>query len=446
MLHQPPDRLLLEIEKIWEIRNVLRDMSDEEAAKLAEALSDEEADSWSFLARDTQLPPRDWLDTWVINAGRGFGKTRVGSEVCHMAVEAGLRRLHIIAPTAADYRDVNIEGPSGLLATAPAGVKLEWEPSKRKVSWPNGAFALFFSGDEPEALRGPQCEFCWIDELARMRYQQLVYDMAVFGLRLGDRPRMLVTTTPRPTQFFKKLIATKGVLVSGGSTYDNSENLAASFLEKVKEQYEGTTLGQQELHGLMAEVQSDLFQMSWIGRKPIEYTNFKEIAVGVDPSGGGDEIGIVAAGVYHDKRSAVIADRTCKGTPEHWGRQAVKTLDDFGADCIVAESNFGGDMVMSVIQNAAADMFAKQERDSPMVKVKLVTASKGKVIRAEPISLLYEQGRVDHAKNLQKLEAEMSSFTRDWDRKVDGSPNRLDALVWALTKTSTSVKKTLAVA
>jgi len=446
MLHQPPDRLLTEIDKIWEIREALRDMSDEEAARLAEMLSDEASEDWCYLARDAQLPPRQWNDTWVINAGRGFGKTRVGSEVCHMAVEAGLRRLHIIAPTAADYRDVNIEGPSGLLATAPAGVKLEWEPSKRRVTWPNGAFALFFSGDEPEALRGPQCEFCWIDELARMRYQQMVYDMAVFGLRLGDRPRMLITTTPRPTQFFKKLIATPGVLVSGGSTYDNAENLAASFLQKVKDLYEGTTLGQQELHGLMAEIESDLFKMSWIGRNPIRYSDFKEIAVGVDPSGGGDEIGIVAAGCYRDGRSAVIADRTCKGTPEHWGREAVKLHDDFGADSIVAEGNYGGDMVLSVIRGAALNMYEKKERDSPMVKVKMVTASRGKVIRAEPVSLLYEQGKVDHAKNLQKLEAEMSSFTRDWDRAVDGSPNRLDAMVWALTKTSTTAKKILAVA
>lgn len=446
MLHQTPDRLLTEINKIFEIRELLREMSDEDAARLAEALSDESADHWCYLARDSQLPPRNWDDTWVINAGRGYGKTRVGSEVCHMAVEAGIKRLHIVAPTAADYRDVNVEGPSGLIATSPPGVKLDWEPSKRRITWPNGAHAIFFSGDEPESLRGPQCEFCWIDELARMRYQQMVYDMAVFGNRLGDRPRMLITTTPRPTQFFKKLILTKGVLVTGGSTYENEENLAASFLQKVKDTYEGTTLGQQELHGLMAEVESDLFKMEWIGRKPIDYSKFKEIVVGVDPSGGGDEIGIVAAGAYHDGRSAVIADRTCKGTPEHWGREAVRTHDDFGSDCIVAETNYGGDMVLSVIQNAALNMFEKKERVTPMIKVKMVTASRGKVIRAEPISLLYEQGKVDHAKNLQKLEAEMSSFTRDWDRKVDGSPNRLDALVWALTKTSTTVRKTLAVA
>ena len=446
MLHQPPDRLLAEFHKIHEIRSLLREMTDEEAAQLAEMLTDEVVEEWCYAARDSQLPPLEWLDTWVINAGRGFGKTRVGSEQCHMAVESGIKRLHIIAPTAADYRDVNVEGPSGLLATTPAGMKLEWEPSKRRITWPNGAHAIFFSGDEPESLRGPQCEFCWIDELARMRYQQMVYDMAVFGNRLGDRPRMLITTTPRPTQFFKKLLAMKGVLVTGGSTYENQDNLAASFLQKIKELYEGTALGQQELHGLLAELESDLFKMEWIGRKAIAYQDLKEVAVGVDPSGGGDEIGIVAAGAYRDGRSAVIADRTCKGTPEHWGREAVKTHDDFGADCIVAESNYGGDMVMSVIQAAALNMYEKQERGSPTVKVKMVTASKGKVLRAEPISLLYEQGRVDHAKNLQKLEAEMSSFTRDWDRGVDGSPNRLDAMVWALTKTSLTAKKSIAVA
>lgn len=446
MLHQPVDRFYEEAVKLHEIRGLIRSLNDEELVALAESYGDEAMADWRFVARASQLPPIDWLDTWLITAGRGFGKTRAGSECCHLAVEAGIMRMHIIAPTAADYRDVNIEGPSGLLATAPAGVKLEWEPSKRRITWPNGAHAILFSGDEPESLRGPQCEFCWIDELARMRYQQMVYDMAVFGLRLGDRPRMLVTTTPRPTQFFKKLVAMKGVVLTGGSTYENQDNLAASFLEKVKDMYEGTSLGQQELHGLMAEVEGDLFKMDWIGRAAFSLGEFKRLAVGVDPSGGGDEIGIVVAGQREDKKAGVVADRTCKGTPEQWGRQVVKAYDDYGADVIVVERNYGGDMAESVVKTAAAELHRRGERESSSIKIKMVTASKGKVIRAEPVSLLYEQGRVDHAKNMQKLEAEMSSFTKDWDRAKDGSPNRLDALVWALTETSVTATKTLAIA
>lgn len=446
MLHRPPDRFHDEAVKLREIRDIIRDLSDEEMLTMAEALGDAAEHDWRFLARDSQLPPLDWIDTWLITAGRGFGKTRVGSECCHLAVEAGIMRMHIIAPTAADYRDVNIEGPSGLLATAPHGVKLEWEPSKRRITWPNGAHAILFSGDEPESLRGPQCEFCWIDELARMRYQQMVYDMAVFGLRLGDRPRMLITTTPRPTQFMKKLYASKGVKVTGGSTYENEDNLAASFLEKVRDAYEGTTLGQQELHGLMSEAEGDLFKMDWIGREKFAVGDFVKLAVGVDPSGGGDEIGIVVAGERQNAKAGVLADRTCKGTPEKWGAEVVKAYDDFAADVVVVERNYGGDMAESVIRNAAAEVHRRGERDSAGIKIEMVTASRGKVIRAEPVSLLYEQGRVDHYPNMQKLEAEMSSFTKDWDREKDGSPNRLDALVWALTKTSTRAKKTLAIA
>lgn len=446
MLHQPLDRFHDEAVKLHEIRELIKTLNDDELAALAESYGDESLSDWRFMARASQLPPVDWLDTWLITAGRGFGKTRVGSECCHLAVEAGIMRMHIIAPTAADYRDVNIEGPSGLLATAPAGVKLEWEPSKRRITWPNGAHAILFSGDEPESLRGPQCEFCWIDELARMRYQQMVYDMAVFGLRLGDRPRMLVTTTPRPTQFFKKLVATKGVILTGGSTYENQDNLAASFLEKVRDAYEGTSLGQQELHGLMAEVEGDLFKMDWIGRSAITLGDFTRIAVGVDPSGGGDEIGIVVAGARRDKRAGVVADRTCKGSPEAWGRATVQAYDDYGADVVVVERNYGGDMAESVVKTAAAELYRQGKRESAAIKIKMVTASRGKVIRAEPVSLLYEQGRVDHAKNLQKLEAEMSSFTKDWDRTKDGSPNRLDAMVWALTETSVTTTKTLAIA
>lgn len=440
------DRYHDEVRKLWRLRDEIRGMTPAELVKLAVSLGDNHAKDWIFTARDNQLPPLDFFDTWVINAGRGFGKTRAGAEAVHLAVEAGYRRLHLVGPTAADVRDVIVEGESGILATAKPGVEIEWVPSKRRLEWPNGAIAITFSGEEPESLRGPQCEFCWIDEIARMRYQEMVYDMATFGLRLGDQPRMLITTTPRPTQFYKKLLKRSSVVRTGGSIYENEEHLAQSFLDKVRETYEGTSLGQQELHGLLMELESDLFRMEWIRRDLPPMLEMSEVAVGVDPSGGADEIGIVVAGRHQSGNSVVLADRTVKGSPESWGRAAVKAYDDFSADNLVVEVNYGGDMATSVIQQAALNMYSKSERDSPSIRIKQVTASRGKVLRAEPVSLLYEQGKVIHAANLQKLEAEMSSFTKDWDRKVDGSPNRLDAMVWALTKTSVRSGKIMSVA
>jgi phage terminase large subunit-like protein len=227
-------------------------------AKFADALGS----AWRSVARAEQLPPEgDWL-IWLLMAGRGFGKTRTGSETTHEAVAAGARYLHLIAPTAADCRDVLVEGPAGLIATAASHSRPIYQPSLRKVVWPNGAQALLFSADEPDRLRGPQCEFLWIDELAAMRQAQEILDMAMFGLRLGKHPHCVITTTPRPLKCIKALLARAGadVAITRGSTYDNRANLAANFFQQVISKHEGTRLGRQEIY---AEVLTDTPGALW---------------------------------------------------------------------------------------------------------------------------------------------------------------------------------------
>src|SRR5215469_1586652 len=300
-----------------------------------------------------------------------------------------------------------------------------------------GAGCVFFAGEEPESLRGPQCELAVIDEIGRMRYQQSVFDNMMLGLRLGDRPRVLIATTPRTTPFMKKLIAMAGVSITTGSTYDNVAHLSAEFLKKVRELYEGTRLGRQELQGAMIlDPQNALFKDEWLIHNDVPEDIIEQVTVGVDPSGGGDEVGIVASALLNDGRFAVLADRTTTGSPAQWGEAVVRCHDDFDADDVVVEINFGGDMATEVVKQAAERVHQRGERGSNLIRVKEVSASRGKAMRAEPISLLYEKQRVLHRRGLDQLEGEMMAFSREWERSVDGSPNRLDAMVWGLTRLS----------
>lgn len=443
------DRFTSYLAKIWALRDTLKRMTPEQRAAYAAALSPQEREGWVFRARDAQLPPRELLTYWLCMAGRGFGKTHALSGAVHLAVQAGISRIGIIAPTAADVRDVIVEGVSGIRAQAPPGMLPHWEPSKRRLTWPNGAIATTFSGEEPESLRGPQFELVLVDEIGRMQAQQQIFDMMNFGLRLGDFPRAFFFTTPRKTPLIKKLVADEGknTTITRGRTDENRDNLAATFIQQVYEVYAGTRLGLQELNGELLEDDDNLvFKSEWLLRDNVEHSMLQEIAVGVDPSGGGDEIGIVAAGRIDDHAHAVLADRTVKGSPAIWGREAVKLYDELEADSICVEVNYGGDMCEAVIKQAAKDMYNKGERTTEFVKVIKVTSSRGKVLRAEPVALLYEQGKVKHAAALDKLEAEMLKFTKDWKRDRDGSPNRLDAMVFALTKTSVRERKRVHVA
>lgn len=431
------DRFLTEIRGMHDLRREVAAMSEDEAAELMNDLGDNASQDWLFRARDAQLPPEDLDWGWLFMGGRGAGKTHATSGAVHTAVRSGLRRIHLISPTTADYHDVNLEGRSGILNTCGRDPRPRWVGYKRRLEWKNGAVCVFFSGEEPESLRGPQCELCIIDEIARMRYQQQVFDNAMMGLRLGDKPRLLLATTPRPTPFMKRLVGMENIRITTGSTYDNAEHLSPSFLAKVRELYEGTRLGRQELMGAMIlDPVNALFKDDWLVHDDVPEDIIEMATVGVDPSGGGDEIGIVASALLNDGRYAVLADRTISGSPAQWGEAAVKCHDDFDADDVVVEVNFGGDMATEVVRQAADRIAQRGDRPDNMIRIREVSASRGKVMRAEPISLLYEKQRVLHRRGLDQLEGEMMAFSREWDRDVDGSPNRLDAAVWGLTRLS----------
>ena len=432
------DRFLSEIHLMHQARERIRALRDEERERFTREYvfgrRDPETD-WIFNARDSQLPPRDLDWCWLFLGGRGTGKSHAMSCAVHTAVRSGLRRIHVVGPTTADVHDVNLTGPSGILSTCNPDERPRWLPSKRRLEWNNGAIAVMFSGEEPDSLRGPQCELVVIDEIARCRYQQEIFDMAMMGLRLGDKPRMLIATTPRPTPFMKKLLTMSKVSITTGSTYENAAHLSPSFIKKIREMYEGTRLGRQELQGTMIlDPVNALFKDEWVQHDSVPQDAIEQTSVGVDPSGGGDEIGIVVGALLNDGRFAVLADRTLAASPAQWGDAVVRAHDEFDCDDVVVERNFGGDMASDVIKQAADRAVQRGDRPDNMIRIKEVTASRGKVMRAEPISLLYEKGRVMHTHGLDQLEGEMMSFSREWDRSVDGSPNRLDAMVWVLTR------------
>lgn len=415
------------------------------------SLTDDECESlihdWRFLARPNQIAPDGEWQNWLVLAGRGFGKTRCGAEWAREQVKAGASRLGLIAPTASDARDVMVEGESGILAVCWAGDKTvsgdllgrpSYEPSKRRLTWANGAIATLFSAEEPERLRGPQHDVLWCDELAAWKYLRETWDMAMFGLRLGDRPRTCITTTPKPLPLIKEIAKDARTVITKGSTFDNAGNLAPTFLKAIRDKYEGTRLGRQELN---AEILDDLPGALWtrdqIDKNRVrDFPDLQRVVVAVDPSGtkgqsdDGDEIGIVVAGKGIDGRAYVLADRTCKLSPDGWGRRAVdayhgrwsQTPDKVKADRIVAERNFGGAMVEHVIKTI-----------EPTVPYKEVTASRGKVARAEPVAALYEQGRVSHVGSMPELEDQMCLIAPE-GYVGEGSPDRADALVWALTE------------
>jgi phage terminase large subunit-like protein len=390
---------------------------------------------WVWHGRPEQQAPDIPWRYWLILAGRGFGKTRAGAEWVRQQVEQGRKRIALVAPTTADARDVMVEGESGLIAIAPRGEVPVFQPSRRRLVWPNGAKAFLYSAQEPERLRGPQHEAAWADEVCAWPNLQSTWDQLLLGLRLGDDPRLVATTTPKPLPLLKALIADRDCVVRKGSTYDNAANLSPAFIQRIVRRYEGARLGRQELH---AEILDDAPGALWtyetlIKARIAKAPDLVRVVVAVDPSGStgadeGDAQGIVVAGLGVDGAAYVLADRTCRLSPEGWGRRAVEAFDDFGADRIVAEKNFGGDMVRAIIQTV--------RKSAP---VTLVSASRGKMIRAEPVSALYEQGRVRHlipdpADNpLAELEHEMSRATTS-GYLGDSSPNRLDALVWALTE------------
>jgi phage terminase large subunit-like protein len=367
--------------------------------------------------------------TWLILGGRGAGKTRAGAEwVRGIAAADKTARIALIGETEHEVREVMVEGVSGLLAVHRADERPQWIPTRGRVEWKGGAVAQVFSSENYERLRGPQFSAAWLDELAKWRHAEATFDMLQFGLRLGERPRQVVTTTPRPIELLKKLIADPATAVTHAATMANALNLSPAFLEQVLTRYGGTRLGRQEIDGEIVEERNDAL---W-SRAGLESCRvavappLARVVVAVDPPAsardGADACGIVAAGRADNGMIYVIADETGGGlTPQGWATKAIALWRRLRADALVAEINMGGDMVRAVMKEA-----------DPSVPVITVRATRGKYLRAEPVSQLYEQGRVKHAGVFLALEDEMCDFGLD-GLSSGRSPDRLDALVWAVT-------------
>jgi phage terminase large subunit-like protein len=388
---------------------------------------------WTFWARPEQLLPAPdangackWA-TWLIMAGRGWGKTQTGAQSIRRLVEDyGYHRIALIGDTAAEVRDVMIEGPSGLLNSCPPWFKPTYTPSKRQVKWPNGAVALAFSAEEYESLRGPQFDCAWLDELAKWRYADDAFDQLQFGLRLGRRPVQIITTTPRPVPIIKRLLGMETTFVTAGRTHDNLVNLAAGFRETIIGRYEGTRLGRQELDAELLDDNPDaLWSHKGIDKyrvKTLEGIHLERTVVAVDPPATtSGRAGIVAAGRV-GSHGYLLRDASVEGrSPAEWGARAIATYYEFEADAIVVEINNGGDMVANVIRNIDAS-----------VPIREVRAYKGKWLRAEPVANLYEQGKVHHVGVWAELEDQMVQLTPE-NLARGLSPDNLDAMVWAFT-------------
>jgi len=396
---------------------------------------------FEFWAMEHQLPPEgDWR-AWVIMGGRGAGKTRTGAEWVRAQVEGSrpldegrCRRLALVGETIDQVREVMIFGESGIMACSPDDRRAEWQASRKRLIWPNGATAQAFSAHEPEGLRGPQFDGAWVDELAKWKKARDTWDMLQFALRLGDHPQVCVTTTPRNVGVLKELVQLDTTVVTSAATEANSAFLAESFLEEVLARYAGTRLGRQELDGvLLDEAEGALWNSKMLEACRVEKApEMDRVVVALDPPVTGkstsDKCGIVVVGActkgpVQDWRAYVLADASIgAASPNRWANAAIRAMEAHGAERLVAEVNQGGDLVSSVIRQV-----------DPLVPIKAVHASRGKAARAEPAAALYEQGRIHHLKGLGALEDQMCAMTaQGFEGK--GSPDRVDALVWALTE------------
>lgn len=421
---------------------LLHALSSADLRNFMKELREDERDAllfhWRLWARPEQLsPPGDW-QCWLICAGRGFGKTRAGAEWVREVVRAAPdARIALVAASIYEARAIMVEGESGVLACTPDPWKPLFEPSLRRLTWPSGAQAFLYSAAEPESLRGPQHSHAWCDEIAKWdnsaERAMRAWDNLLMGLRLGEQPRMLATTTPRAVPLVRRLYdeeASGIVSITRGSTYENAANLPENFVRRMRDQYGGTALGRQELDGqLLADVEGALWNRSMLEqcRESFSAESLERIVIGVDPpaSSNGDECGIVVVGVTEAGIAKVVADASlARPSPERWARAVASTAQAWKADRVVAEANQGGSMVESVLRAADCQM-----------PIRLVHASRGKVARAEPVAALYEAGRVRHVGNFAKLEDQLCGLLVGGTYEGPGrSPDRADALVWAMTE------------
>lgn len=385
---------------------------------------------WSFWRRPDQAEPDgDWR-CWLLLAGRGFGKTRTGAEWVRARAEAdGRLRIALVAATMADARSIMVEGESGLLAIAPEATRPTFEPSLHRLVWPNGAMAKLYSAAEPEGLRGPEHHIAWADECAKWDNGAMVWDNLAMSLRLGSRPQVVATTTPRPVPLIRRLMAEPGVTMTRGRMADNALNLAPPFVDAMHAVYAGTRLGRQELDGaLIDDVEGALWTRAMIEAAATDRTpDLVRVVIGVDPPAGsrGDACGIIAVALGADGLAYVLDDASIGGaSPEGWARKVSEIAKEWNADRVIAEANNGGDMVESVLRGAAHAM-----------PVRLVHAARGKSARAEPVAALYERGKVRHAGRFTHLEDELCGLCSGGAYQGPGrSPDRADALVWAVTE------------
>jgi len=427
------------------LRKLPKNQVDEVFKQLGPKKVEELKHTWSFWARDEQLEPEGDWNTWFVNAGRGFGKTRAGVEWVREQVKRGAKRIAAVAATNSDIERVMVKGESGFLNVCWKGDKTykggkmgypEWSPTKRTLSWESGAQVQFFSAEEPERLRGPQFELAWCDELAAWNKDQDTWAMLQFCMRLGKHPRIMVTTTPKPTKLVREILKNPTTHTTTGSTFDNAANLAGTYLKAVKEQYEGTRLGRQELYAeVLEEAEGALWTTDMLDKASIKHEDLphlNRIVVSIDPAvtanAESDMTGIVVAGIDVNGVAYVLGDYTERLSPQGWASKAISLYHQYSADRIVAERNQGGDLVRRTI-----------EVEDETVPIKLVHASRGKYARAEPVSALYERGMVKHVSNppdgasLNELETQL----RTWEPLGSiGSPDRLDACVWAITELS----------
>lgn len=394
---------------------------------------------WQLSARREQLPPIGQWFTWLILGGRGAGKTRAGAEWVHDASSSGYLmdkvsgrklvygRIALVAETLSDAREVMVDGQSGILNIAKRNRPV-YESSRRRLIWPNGAIAQIFSSEDPESLRGPQFDLAWCDELCKWKYAQETWDMLQFGLRLGSQPRQLITTTPRPIELLKQIMEDPLTVITKMRTDDNKEHLANSFLHNVNARYADTRLGRQELDGeVISDLENALWQREMLEEIRItQLPDLKRIVVAIDPpvsaTAKNSCCGIVVAGLDAQGSGIVLEDGSIDGaSPSKWAARAVELYHRYEADMVVAEGNQGGDMVRSVLQASDATL-----------PIQIVHATRGKWLRAEPVAALYEQNRIKHLGAFKKLEDQMCNFSNTYGSSAI-SPDRLDALVWALT-------------
>lgn len=385
---------------------------------------------WNFWARPQQQPPEGSWRYWLILAGRGWGKTKTGSQTVKGWTQK-YSRIHLIGSTTSDTRNVMVEGPSGLLACFPHDEQPDYQPAKHLIKFSNGCIAETFSADEPERLRGPQCGAFWADETCAWRFLQDAWDNVMFGFRTGEDPRGVITTTPKPSAWLKNLIKNPQTVITRGSSYENRSWLAPAFFEEIIKRYEGTRLGRQEIN---AEVLEDIPGALWkqslidqhrIGMMDVKWDQILRIVIAIDPAvtagPESDETGIVAVALTRSQHVLVLDDETCRDSPLGWANKARALYYRRRADRIIGEVNNGGDLVEANIRTV-----------DPLLPFRAVRASRGKARRAEPVAALYEQGRVHHVGNFPDMERQMCGYVPG-DEDRGESPDRMDALVWGIT-------------